>query len=290
MVRVRPVLLSILYNVSFRGIDPSSHVHYGAFLRSIPVTRRLGDYAHAAARILYAVYKRLMKTCDSRCCSDLRAILAALEPSAKHLLPTELTSTPASVKAGIDLTAAHIFLSSVDHVQKVVTVLQTHGVNAEVQYGPDRKLLFHVVIKFLLLALCGIYKTWRRKDFLSAADITAYQAHVDSFRMCWVSLNWKPTVWVHWMCAHSYYYIEKYANLFVYSSLPTERRHQGFKLDLRHAFQGWKIASPLIASRFLRSVVEQDALDLALHSLPSAKKVKNGHFICACVCHRRMRG
>ena len=83
--------------------------------------------------------------------------------------------------------------------------------------------------------------------------------------------TWKPTVWVHWLCAHSGYNVEKYANLYSHSSLPTERRHQGFKLDLRHAFQGWKVASPIVASSFLRCVVEQDALYLALHSFSVAK-------------------
>lgn len=41
--------------------DVETHVRYGAFLRAIPPVRRIGDYAHAAARILTAVFKRLLK-------------------------------------------------------------------------------------------------------------------------------------------------------------------------------------------------------------------------------------
>ena len=128
-------------------------------------------------------------------------------------------------------------------------------------------------MKLLLLALHGIYGLWRRKDKLPPASISAYREHIDTFRQCWIALGWKPAVWVHWLCAHSvFFFIEQHANLYVFSSLPVERRHQGFKLDLRHAFQGWKIASPILAARFLRTVIEQDSLDLVLHDLPVAKK------------------
>ena len=99
-----------------------------------------------------------------------------------------------------------------------------------------------------------------------------YNERVNSFRLCWVSLGWKPALWVHWVCAHSSYYIKQHSNLYVFSSLPTERRHQGFKLDLRHAFQGWKVASPIVAARFLRTVVENDALDLSMTALAGAKQ------------------
>lgn len=32
---------------------------YGSFLRAIPASRRLGDHAHAAARVLNAVFNRV---------------------------------------------------------------------------------------------------------------------------------------------------------------------------------------------------------------------------------------
>jgi hypothetical protein len=39
-----------------------SGVRYGAYLASVPAQRRIGDYAHAAARVLNAVFKRLAAT------------------------------------------------------------------------------------------------------------------------------------------------------------------------------------------------------------------------------------
>ena len=41
--------------------DVETHVRYGAFLRAIPPSRRIGDYAHAAARIVNAIFKRLLE-------------------------------------------------------------------------------------------------------------------------------------------------------------------------------------------------------------------------------------
>lgn len=39
--------------------DIQPYTRYGAFLPDIPPTRRAGDYAHACARLLNAVFKRL---------------------------------------------------------------------------------------------------------------------------------------------------------------------------------------------------------------------------------------
>ena len=253
-----------------QDVEPASHVHYGAFLRSIPLCRRVGDYAHAAARVLYCIYKRLLPVCGGRCSAELRALLDSLNPISKNLLPSEIVPSPAL--ASIDLSIAHLFLSSSVNIQSVISILQSHNLSHDIPYGPDRKLHFHVVIKFLLLALFDIYAFWRRKDILADADLIMYNDRVNSFRLCWVSLGWKPALWVHWVCAHSPYYIRQHRNLYVFSSLPTERRHQGFKLDLRHAFQGWKVASPIVAARFLRTVVENDALDLSMTALAGAKK------------------
>jgi hypothetical protein len=55
-------------------MDVQTHTRYGAFLRDIPPTRRAGDYAHASARIVTAVFKRLLgnvATWGGRSAADL---------------------------------------------------------------------------------------------------------------------------------------------------------------------------------------------------------------------------
>ena len=193
-------------SINLYVVSPSEYVHFGAFLRSVPVARRIGDYAHAAARCLYAIYKRLCKACSHRCAADLSALIASVDPSARFLLPSEVTAASAAVKAGIDLTTAHMFLSNRSHIEKVVHILQTHNVSQEVVYGTDHRLLFHVVVKFLLISLHDIYALWRCKTILTPTDIASYKEFVSSFCLCWNSLGWKPTLWVHWLFSHSTFF------------------------------------------------------------------------------------
>ena len=77
-------------------------------------------------------------------------------------------------------------------------------------------------------------------------------------------MGWAPTVWVHWVVAHSGYFLQLYHNLAQFSSVPTERRHQGFKRDLRYSFQGWKISQPSLSNKALAHVLSLDALDKGL--------------------------
>ena len=220
------------------------------------------------------MYKRLQAVCSSRCTSELLDVLASLGPVAARLTPDERASTPSpSLNAGIDLSTAQYFLSKEAHFLTIVSVLQKHDMTHLVQYSHNRNLQFHVVVKFLLMAFFGIANTWKLRTILSPAEITLYKANVNTFSHCWTALAWKPTPWVHWLCAHSSFFVDLHLNIGSFSSLPTERRHQQFKLDLRHAFQGWKVASPITASRYLRTVVQQDSLDLAL-SLPKRKRAR----------------
>ena len=257
------------------GSKANNAVNYGAFLRSIPVHRRVGDYAHAAARILYGVYKRLCTSCGPRCGGEMRDYLASVAPAAKHLTAAERAGAPASSsKTGINITDAHLFLSSEAHVANFVAIVQQYQHDVKVPFGDGRQLLCHIVVKYLLISLATVYKKWRQKCTFSPSDQSAYLKEVNSFRACWVALNWKPTVWVHWMCAHSVDVLASNCNLYAFSSLPTERRHQAFKLDLRHAFQGWKIASPRMTPKYLKCVIEQDALHLALSVAPGRKRAR----------------
>jgi hypothetical protein len=43
----------------------ASGVRYGAFLPCIPITRRVGDFSHCAARVVNALLKRLEATLQS---------------------------------------------------------------------------------------------------------------------------------------------------------------------------------------------------------------------------------
>jgi hypothetical protein len=121
-----------------------------------------------------------------------------------------------------------------------------------------------VVCRILMRSLHVVHTLWRTKEYLTHAQVVEYERNIELFAKCWHAFKWKPSVWVHWMVAHSTFYVKLHKTIYLFSSVPTEHRHQLFKLDLRHSFQGWKLINPRCNERGLRHVVELDALDQGL--------------------------
>ena len=105
---------------------------------------------------------------------------------------------------------------------------------------------------------------WRVKTLFTDVQVQEYVADIDTFAQCWQAFGWKPTVWVHWVVAHSAFFVKRYKNLYLFSSIPTEFRHQRFKRDLRQACHAWKVRNPAASDHGLKHVVELDALDAGL--------------------------
>lgn len=151
----------------------------------------------------------------------------------------------------------------------------TEGVNLTWSPGADaREVRVHAVLRIMLRALSCLHGFWRQKTYLTDREVDDYQRNIDLFAKCWHAFQWKPAVWVHWMVAHSGYYIKMYRTLYLFSSIPSEHRHQTFKLDLRHSFQGWKLQNPRCNERGLQHVVELDSLDQGLHLLQLSKDLE----------------
>ena len=85
------------------------------------------------------------------------------------------------------------------------------------------------------------------------------------------------TVWVHRVCAHSEFFVQTYGTLFASSSIPTERRHQRFKMDLRVTCQAHKFRDPLRCKGYLKRCVELDALDQGLRSSKNKMRLLVSH-------------
>ena len=51
---------------------------------------------------------------------------------------------------------------------------------------------------------------------------------MEQFAIDWRALQWQPTVWVHWTCVHSGWFAAEYRNLYIFSSIPAERRNVEF--------------------------------------------------------------
>ena len=48
------------------------------------------------------------------------------------------------------------------------------------------------------------------------------------------------------------------------SSIPSEFCNQGFKMDVRHCYQGWKLSKPYMTTWGLKQCIQLDALDWGL--------------------------
>ena len=129
-------------------------------------------------------------------------------------------------------------------------------------YGPEgRRVLVIAVLRILFRALKTVYHFWRLKTYLSDEELLVYEQSVVQIQHCWHAFKWKPSVWVHWLVAHSNFYMKTHRSIYLFSSIPSEHKHQHFKRDVRHSFQGWKLTKPRVSVRGLQHVVELDGLD-----------------------------
>lgn len=70
------------------GCLNAPRTRYGAFLAAVPPERRIGDYAHAAARVVTCILKRLethAKDRDRSFRADILAVRTTLLADAEHL-------------------------------------------------------------------------------------------------------------------------------------------------------------------------------------------------------------
>ena len=80
----------------------------------------------------------------------------------------------------------------------------------------------------------------------------------------WQCLGWKVSTWVHWVVRHSSALAKLHKNIYIFSSIPTERRNVEFKLDVTHCFKGWKLSQPRACVSGFALVLDLAALDVGL--------------------------
>jgi hypothetical protein len=163
----------------------------------------------------------------------------------------------------VDLTGAKVFLTKEDMRKKFTAKVEQLAGVAEVNSG-GRRIRYFFVLSILLQNLATMYHYWACRDVLTPEALSAYSGALGRFVECWEGFAWKPTPWVHWVCAHSKAFMHTHLNWSVFSSIPTEHRHQKFKRDLRNTCQSHKFLNPDRCRGFLQRVIELDALDMGL--------------------------
>lgn len=121
-------------------------------------------------------------------------------------LPAQEHLTVQRVKDGaVDLTGAHLFLTNPAIRTKLVEHLKAAGGQRSCPFRQGQ-LYFFAVVRLLLQSLSHLHGLWACKSLLSPVQLTEHRGAVEQFRQAWESLGWKPTVWVHWACAHSCFF------------------------------------------------------------------------------------
>ena len=181
-------------------------------------------------------------------------------------MPNPDRFTPPPSKPGtLDIASARFLLTSEPMHAKLFELVQQNCFRSI--FIDQTEIHPSAIVRIMLRSLLNIYNTWRVKKILSPLELSYYDQNLTKFRNMWLSMHWKPTVWVHWLCAHSSYYLEAHRSMYIFSSIPSEYRHQGFKRDLRFTFQGWRVKQPVLMAPSLRKTIHLDALDKGLQLL-----------------------
>lgn len=250
---------------------------YGAYLRCIPPQNRVGDYVHCTCRVVNVLLKRLVSEFpDPRTLGPLKDIIEHVVLQSQGLpLPERLA--PRHTKTGtLDLTAATLF----------VTNIELHGRLSQCARAIPRKVPFgqgHLnmgaAVQMLCKNLMQLHSFWRQNTDLSVSDLSAYHSLTTLFGKLWHSLGWKVSTWVHWVVRHSAALVTLHKNLYMFSSIPTERRNVEFKLDVTHCYKGWKLSRPYACLFGFAHVLNLSALDVGILLYNSRKRGHKRHAI-----------
>ena len=239
-------------------------VRWGAYLRCIPVSRRVGDYVHATSRVLCILVKRLRKELHSRGIHPgvraLDAIVNDVKEACKGIPESERIAPRRAKEHTFDLTMALAFMAKPVWHGEMINVVKHYMPDVVSPAGP----YIWVVVHTLLRQFATIHQFWRQKSYFNEPEVLCYCKAVEQFATGWGDLGWKVSTWVHWTCAHSPFFAKKYRNFYIFSSIPSEKKNSPFKRDLHNSCKGWALLNPRLSIFSMGHVVNMSNLDLGL--------------------------
>ena len=184
---------------------------------------------HCCCRIVNAICKRLCsggRISQARSLPPLlRSVVHSVMQAAAHI-PYEIRDAPRPTKDGnFDLAGGRWFARDETKHTKVVQLLQQHVGPQERVVVAGTSIPLHAVIHRMLLSLWYMEKCWSNNIGLTNKEVESYKRVVEQFAMDWRALQWQPTIWVHWTCVNSGWFAVEYRNFYLFSSIPTKRRH-----------------------------------------------------------------
>ena len=212
----------------------------------------------------------------------IKKVLSDIASDAAHIR-SDVRQQPLAPGAGeLDITSCQIFLRQARRYQDIGNAVKEHlgVIRVEGDTAP-----FHAIVLRIFVSVSFLNKMWRAPEGLTGLEVSAYEQAVIRLGRDMQLLAWKPAVWCHWVIAHSVKVAQLYQSFSMFSSIPTERRHVEFKLDIRHCFQGYKLSMVALTRRYVTHIHEMDCLDNGLRYWA----VRRGDKKCKRVRHRRCR-
>ena len=213
-----------------------------------------------------AVLNRLesaAKAEGSRGATAIRQLRADLAADVQKLPLDDRIGARATSDSQLDLNQSKLFMTDHSKRQRLLQVVADPFNPVTVHYR-GRTVLRQVPLSVLLSSLHYAWTVWSLRTVVSPDTLSRYQQAMSAFCEAWTALAWEHTPWVHWMACHSTAYLSVYETMYVFSSIPTEYRHKGFKLDISHSCMAWKLTRPTYTQRSLAHVIRMHALDLIL--------------------------
>ena len=197
---------------------------------------------------------------------DIRQFIAKVQWETQQVPEIERLQGARAKRDTLEMSATKLFTVSPALHNELIGLVERHATGVTVPFS-GRPFAVHGVLRILLRSFHRAWQFCGQRSLLTAAEVQEYCATVARFGEAWRALGWKPTVWVHWLVCHSGCLMAHHQSLFLFSSIPSERRHQGFKRDLRHSFMGWKISNPRASAAGYKHALELEALDHGLRAL-----------------------
>ena len=137
-------------------------------------------------------------------------------------------------------------------------------------------VLFWTLTEVLLRNMRSLYALRRRKTPVTNGQVQVAKTHCRKISEAWLRLGWKSIPWVHCTVAHCGVVLQKYRNLYVFSSLRALYRHKPFKLAVKNSMGGWCLRRPRISRRGLTHVLNMETLDAGLRHLAAWQRLALG--------------
>ena len=132
-------------------------------------------------------------------------------------------------------------------------------------------VLLSTLIKVLLRNIRSQCALWRQKTPLTNGEVQVAKTHCRKIGEAWLRLGWKSTPWVHWTVAHCGAVLQKYRNLYVFSSIRAEHRHKPFKLVVKNSMRGGCLRRLRVSRQGLTHVLNMETLHVGLQH-PAARQ------------------